>query len=255
MKKALDNLHVDAIAAVLMVAMVATGYILRFPLPPGTNKSLSLWGLTRHQWGQIHFWFSLALLVLIVVHVCLHWQWIVVSAKRRFGGTATPSKSSLGSGLFTILFLGGALALFGWAAQSGVRPVTEPTAGICPPGADGDPTSSVEPPAVAPATRPHDVTFWSDVYPLFEKSCLSCHGPQKQFSGFRVDRRADYFDGDEGTALVLPGNSKESPLIVILSGKKEGMAKASAHRLAENELVIVRDWIDAGAEWTDRAAP
>lgn len=90
MKRILDNLHIDLIAAALLVAMVATGYILRFPLPPGTNKSLSLWGLTRHQWGAVHFGISLGLLVLVVVHVCLHWQWIVVSVKRRFGRTASP---------------------------------------------------------------------------------------------------------------------------------------------------------------------
>jgi hypothetical protein len=44
MKRIFDNLVVDLVAAVLMVAMMATGYILRFPLPPGTNNSLSLWG-------------------------------------------------------------------------------------------------------------------------------------------------------------------------------------------------------------------
>jgi mono/diheme cytochrome c family protein len=252
MKRVLDNLIVDAIAAILMVAVVATGYILRFPLPPGTNKSLSLWGLTRHQWGQIHFWFSLALLVLIVVHVCLHWQWIAVSVKRRFWGTVTPPKSSLGSGRFTILLLAVALALFGWAAQSGVRPITESKAGTSPPVADGDQASSFEPAAAAPITRPNNVTFWSDVYPIFEKSCLSCHGPQKQLSGFRVDRREDYFR-DTLTALVLPGNSKESPLIFILSGKRAEMARVNAHRLADNELAVVTAWIDAGAEWTDRS--
>lgn len=252
MKRVLDNLLVDAIGAILMVAMAATGYILRFPLPPGTNKSLSLWGLTRHQWGQIHFWFSLALLVLVIVHVCLHWQWIVVSVKRRYGGMATPPKSSLRSGLFTLLLVLVAFALFGWAAQSGVRPVRDPLTGARPLVADGEHTRSVEPATVAATTRAPSVTFWSDVYPIFEKSCLKCHGPQRQFNDFRVDRRSDYF-GDVRTALVLPGNSQESPLIFILSGKRKRMAQANVHRLAENDLAVVAAWIDAGAKWTDRA--
>ena len=191
---------------------------------------------------------GLALLALVIVHVCLHWQWTAVSFKRRFWGTTTPPKSSLGSGLFTILLLTVALTLFGWAAQSGVKPVTESMAG---PVSEVDQASLVEPRAVAPATPPENVTFWSDVYPIFEKSCLSCHGPQKQLSGFRVDRRDDFF-GDARTALVLPGNSNKSPLVDILSGKKEGMAKASVHRLADSELAVVTAWIDAGAEWTDR---
>lgn len=251
MKRVLDNLWVDAIGAILMVAMAATGYILRFPLPPGTNKSLSLWGLTRHQWGQIHFWFSLALLVLVVVHVCLHWQWIVVSVKRRYWGIATPPKSSLGSGLLTLLLVVVAFALFGWAAQSGVRPVTEPMNGTLPLVADDERARSVDPATVAATTRSHSVTFWRDVYPIFEKSCLKCHGPQRQFNDFRVDRRSDYF-GDARTALVLPGNSQESPLIFILSGRRKGMAQANVHQLPDNDLAVVAAWIDAGAKWPDR---
>ncbi len=238
MKRILENLHVDLIAAALMVVMVATGYVLRFPLPPGTNKSLSLWGLTRHQWGTIHFWISLGLLAIVVIHVCLHWQWIVVSVKRRFGRTASPSASPVRSGLMTVLALSAVLALFGWAAQSGVRMIAEPV--------------NDEPNPPPPEPEHNEVTFWGDVYPIFERSCLSCHGPHRQASGFRVDRREDYFDGTSRAALVQPGNSNGSPLISILSGKKAGMARADVHRLAEDQVAIVAAWIDAGAEWPDR---
>jgi hypothetical protein len=34
MKRLFDNLFIDFSAAALMVGMAATGYILRFPLPP-----------------------------------------------------------------------------------------------------------------------------------------------------------------------------------------------------------------------------
>jgi hypothetical protein len=55
MKQLVDNLLIDLIAAGLMVGMMATGYVLCFPLPPGSNKDLTLWGLTRHRWGDVHF--------------------------------------------------------------------------------------------------------------------------------------------------------------------------------------------------------
>jgi len=74
MKRFFDNLLIDLIAAALMIGMLATGYVLRFPLPPGTNKDLTLWGLTRHQWGDVHFWISLGLIAVILLHLCLHWQ-------------------------------------------------------------------------------------------------------------------------------------------------------------------------------------
>lgn len=251
MKRILDNLHVDVVAAVLMVAMVATGYILRFPLPPGSNKSLSLWGLTRHQWGTVHSWISLGLLVLVVVHVFLHWQWVVVSVKRRFWGTTSPPKSSLVSGLLTVAVLAAGLVLFGWAAQTSVKRITESIEGVCPPEDTRDqagPISSVD---ASPATEQH-VAFWRDIYPIFEKSCVSCHGPRKQISGFRVDRRADFFDGK--TPFIVPGNSKGSPLIAILSGERKDMARADEHHLADNQVSVVRAWIDDGAEWPERPA-
>ena len=250
MKRILDNLHIDLIAAALMVAMVATGYILRFPLPPGTNKSASLWGLTRHEWGTVHFWISIGLLVLVVVHVCLHWQWIVVTVKRRLSGKASPSKSPLVSGLLTAFFLAAILSLFGWAAHSGVRAITEPIEGVCPPEEAPNELASVDSGEASPITDLGTVTFWRDVYPIFEKSCLSCHGPRKQLGGFRVDRKEDFFEGI--TPFVVPGNSEDSPLIAILSGERKDMARADVHRLPKEELAIVTAWIDEGAEWPDR---
>jgi uncharacterized membrane protein len=258
MKRVLDNLHVDLITAALMVAMVATGYILRFPLPPGSNKSLILWGLTRHQWGGIHFWISLGLLVLVAVHVYLHWQWIVVTVKRRFWGKTSPSKSSLASGLLTVLALTAGLVLFGWAAQSSVRAISEPIEGVCPPTDTGDQVGTVGSgdarSADATSATDQSVAFWKDVYPIFEKSCLPCHGAKMQTSGFRVDQKEDFFEEHGKTPFVVPGKSKDSPLIAILSGERKDMARADVHRLAEEELAIVTAWIDAGAEWPERPA-
>ena len=249
MKRILDNLQVDVMAAVLMVAMIATGYILRFPLPPGSNKSLSLWGLTRHSWGTVHFWISLGLLVLVVVHVCLHWQWVVVSVKRRLWGTTSPSKSNFISGLLTASVIMAVLALFGWAAQTSVKTITESFEEVCPPDNAANQVGPVDSVDVIPVTDQR-VAFWNDVYPIFEKSCLHCHGPSKQISGFRVDRREDFFEGT--TPLVVPGSSTDSPLIAILSGERKDMARADVHRLAEDQVAIVRAWIDAGAEWPER---
>ena len=129
MKRFFDNLLIDLIAAALMIGMLGTGYILRFPLPPGTNKELTLWGLTRHQWGDVHFWISLGLIAVILLHLCLHWQWIAISVKRKLSRRKAAPGSALVSGLMTFLVLVAVLFLFGWAAQSGVNKITEPGQG------------------------------------------------------------------------------------------------------------------------------
>ena len=79
------NLLVDTVAAARLTAMVGTGYILWFALPPGTNRTHSLWGLLRHQFGAVHFWISVTLLAVLAIHVALHWRWLVVGLSKRLG--------------------------------------------------------------------------------------------------------------------------------------------------------------------------
>ena len=256
MKRFFDNLLIDLVAAGLMLGMVATGYILRFPLPPGSNKSSTLWNLTRHQWGDVHFWISLALLGVVLLHICLHWQWIVISVKRRFFlGKASPG-SSVVAGLMTILALAGALGLFGWAAQHNVEQITEPRDGVCPlptfdvgdNAVNGGPTIAKTP---APDGHPK-VAFWKDVYPILERACLSCHGPKQQRADFRVDRKEDFFGKDGNPPLIVPGKSAESALIAIVSGKRKDIPRPDRHRLPDEQVALLRAWIDAGASWPER---
>ena len=39
--------------------------------------------------------------------------------------------------------------------------------------------------------EPKPVDFDRDVKPIFAKHCVSCHGPDKQKNGLRLDRKAD----------------------------------------------------------------
>jgi hypothetical protein len=254
MKRFFDNLLIDLTAAVLMVGMLATGYVLRFPLPPGSNKELTLWGLTRHQWGDVHFWISLGLLAVILLHLCLHWQWIVISVKRKLCRTKAAPGSALVSGLITFLALATVLVVFGWAAQSGVNKITGPREGVCPPsGREGGNKAADLGDAIpeTPASDGQKVVFWKDVYPILERSCLSCHGRKKQRGDFRVDRREDFF-GKGSTPLVVPGKSAESPLLAIVSGLRKDLPRADVHQLPAAQVAILRAWVDAGAPWPER---
>jgi hypothetical protein len=89
--------------------------------------------------------------------------------------------------------------------------------------------------------------FWQDVYPILEKSCLTCHGPKRQRGEFRVDRREDFFETRGRSALVIPGNSSQSPLINVVSGRRKDVPKAEAHQLSAKEIALLKAWIDGGA--------
>ncbi len=87
MKRPTINLSVDAAAFAAFVLLTSTGVLLRYVLPPGSGHRTILWGLDRHDWGQIHFWISMAFLVCLAIHLVLHRRWIasVIRGRPREG--------------------------------------------------------------------------------------------------------------------------------------------------------------------------
>jgi hypothetical protein len=50
-------------------------------VPAGT----SIWGMDRHQWGGLHFWIAAVFILLIIIHLYLHWRWIVIMIRGKNG--------------------------------------------------------------------------------------------------------------------------------------------------------------------------
>jgi hypothetical protein len=83
MEKKRMHAIIDAFAFACFVFITATGLLMHYILPPGSGRFMELWGMDRHQWGQIHFWISVAFLVVLALHVVLHWRWIISMVKGR----------------------------------------------------------------------------------------------------------------------------------------------------------------------------
>ncbi len=66
---------IDLLSFVALVAMISTGALLEFTLPIRSGPS-SVWGLTRHEWGDWHYYLSLAFLILMSVHLIVHIKYI-----------------------------------------------------------------------------------------------------------------------------------------------------------------------------------
>src|SRR5579859_4432068 len=100
------------------------------------------------------------------------------------------------------------------------------------------------------AQTPAKVDFARDVQPIFKTYCIGCHGPTQQMNGFRLDRRRDAMKG--GTIAVIgPGNSAGSRLYQRLIGKEFGLQMPPTGPLKPEQINIIKDWIDQGAEWPD----
>jgi ankyrin repeat protein len=97
------------------------------------------------------------------------------------------------------------------------------------------------------------VDFRRDVLPLFKQFCIECHGPTQQQHGFRLDRRRDALRGGTSTVIV-PGNSAVSRFYLKLLNNKYGPQMPLTERLAQEQIDIIKAWIDQGAEWPDELA-
>ena len=70
-------------------------------------------GLGRHDWGDVHFWTSVALGVLLVVHVALHWSWVCLMVHRLLGGTEAGQLGAGRRNAYGIGFLLAVVLIFG----------------------------------------------------------------------------------------------------------------------------------------------
>lgn len=68
----------------LGILLAGTGMILQWKIPHGpTGRSISLWGLDKHDWKDLHLWGGIALTVLVLWHLWLHRKWIKTVACKK----------------------------------------------------------------------------------------------------------------------------------------------------------------------------
>ena len=109
--------------------------------------------------------------------------------------------------------------------------------------------------AKLPPTVIRTVDFVADIQPIFAKSCLSCHGPEKQKGSYRLDVKSSAIGGGDTGPNILPGKSAESPLIHYVAGLvPDKLMPAKGERLTEEQIGVLRAWIDQGANWPDNAS-
>ena len=62
------------------------------------------------------------------------------------------------------------------------------------------------------------IDFTRDIRPIFADRCYSCHGPEKQKSGFRLDLKEPALAGGDSGKVILPGKSRDSLLYRYIAG-------------------------------------
>lgn len=98
-----------------------------------------------------------------------------------------------------------------------------------------------------------EVDFVRDIRPLFQAHCHSCHGPEKDKSGFSLATRHRAMEGGDTGPALLPGNSAASPLVQRINSSLENQRMPpDGERLSPAQIQLIRTWIDRGAQWSEQ---
>jgi hypothetical protein len=86
------NFYLDVTTTLILAALIGTGILLEWVLPPGVRggRGLTWLGEHRHFWGDVHFWLAASMIGLVVAHLALHATWIAQCWKRMLGSLRSP---------------------------------------------------------------------------------------------------------------------------------------------------------------------
>lgn len=96
--------------------------------------------------------------------------------------------------------------------------------------------------------------FLDEVQPLLAAKCVTCHGPEKQEGGLRLDSlAAARAGGDRGPAIV-PGNPDKSMFSRAIAFGAPDLQMPPKQKLSDKEIALLTDWIKSGAAWPEPVA-
>ncbi|MDX1950785.1 MAG: DUF1553 domain-containing protein [Verrucomicrobiota bacterium] len=91
--------------------------------------------------------------------------------------------------------------------------------------------------------------FTQKIGPLLESRCVSCHGPDKQKAGLRLDSREAAMKGGEGGPSLVPNDPDKSLLLQAVMHSKPDLEMPPKEKLTPRDIELLTLWIKAGAPW------
>ena len=101
----------------------------------------------------------------------------------------------------------------------------------------------------APSEVPADPSYATDVQPIFNGKCITCHGGASPSGGYSLTSRAGAVGGGSDTVPnVVPNNAASSRLYRRISGAETPRMPPGQAPLDTVMTATVRNWIDKGAK-------
>ena len=105
-----------------------------------------------------------------------------------------------------------------------------------------------------PSAASRKVDYKQDIQPLLAQKCYSCHGAEVQQAGLRLDLRQNALRGGDYGPVIKIGDSAASKLIRRLVDGDGGLQMPPTGALSEEQIGILRAWIDQGVEFRTEIA-
>ncbi|MEM9185725.1 MAG: c-type cytochrome domain-containing protein [Planctomycetota bacterium] len=99
--------------------------------------------------------------------------------------------------------------------------------------------------AAAPAPGAEEVTYQEHVKPILREHCLVCHSQGDASSGLALDSYAATMAGGAGGEILSAGDAAASRFWRLVA-HEEGPEMPPGDKIPEEQLVILRKWIDGG---------
>jgi hypothetical protein len=95
------------------------------------------------------------------------------------------------------------------------------------------------------------IDFNTQIRPIINENCIGCHGGVKRAGDFSLLFRQEALAPTEsGLPAIVPGHPEKSEMIARLTHPDpEERMPLDAEPLTENEIALLRQWVEQGAEW------
>ncbi len=110
--------------------------------------------------------------------------------------------------------------------------------------------------AMAEDVKPQSPDFNTQVVPIFKKYCNGCHNTDEKEGGLVLESFDATLKGGKRGAVIVPGKSELSRLVLSVEKKsKPVMPPEGNEGPKQDEIAILRAWVDAGAKGPSGQAP
>jgi mono/diheme cytochrome c family protein len=102
------------------------------------------------------------------------------------------------------------------------------------------------------ASTKKDLTFATDIKPIFDAACIKCHGDTKPRAGVVLTTLEATLKGGTEGKILTPGEGSKGSLINAVAHIGDPgtfMPKGQgAKKLSDEQIGLIRAWIDQGAK-------